>query len=81
MSGHEGMEHGDFVIGQSFWTATGEWRYTDIGIRTITAIKLDRPDDPSWYNGPPYAVVEHVFDEYDFVGCCRTDEILHGQND
>jgi len=27
------------------------------------------PDDESWYNGPPYAVVERVFDEYDFEGC------------
>lgn len=26
-------------------------------------------DDPSWFNGPPYAVVEHVFDEYDIQGC------------
>jgi hypothetical protein len=26
-------------------------------------------DDPSWFNGPPYAVVEHVFDENDLGGC------------
>jgi hypothetical protein len=26
-------------------------------------------DDPSWYNGPPYAVAECVFDEYDQEGC------------
>lgn len=26
-------------------------------------------DDPSWLTGPPYAVVEHVFDEYDLHGC------------
>jgi len=29
----------------------------------------DYPDDPSWYNGPPYAVSEHCFDEYDQQGC------------
>jgi hypothetical protein len=27
-------------------------------------------DDPIGFNGPPYAVVEHVFDEYDMEGCC-----------
>lgn len=26
-------------------------------------------DDPSWFNGPPYAVAESVFDEYDMPGC------------
>jgi hypothetical protein len=26
-------------------------------------------DDPSWFNGPPYAVVEHVIDEYDLDAC------------
>lgn len=25
--------------------------------------------DPSWFNGPPYAVAEHVFDENDIKGC------------
>lgn len=63
------MEHSQFSIGTEFTTATGRWRCTDIGTRTIIAIKLDRPDDPSWYNGPPYAVAESVFDEYDLEGC------------
>jgi hypothetical protein len=26
-------------------------------------------DAPSWFNGPPYAVSEHVFDEDSIVGC------------
>ena len=26
-------------------------------------------NDPSWLNGPPYGIVEHVFDEDDMVGC------------
>jgi hypothetical protein len=26
-------------------------------------------DHPSWLNGPPYAVAESVFDEYDLGGC------------
>jgi hypothetical protein len=32
------------------------------------AIKLDAPDE-NWYNGPPYAVREEAFDEYDMEGC------------
>lgn len=58
----------EFQIGLEFYTATGKWRCTDIGTRMIVAIKLDQTDE-SWYNGPPYAVVESVFDEYDFGGC------------
>ena len=30
-------------------------------------------DDPSWLNGPPYAVAELVFDEYDLPGCFRSE--------
>lgn len=37
---------------------------TDVGSRTLTYIVLDK-DDHSWYNGPPYVVVEHVADEAD----------------
>jgi hypothetical protein len=33
--------------------------------------QLDRDDDPSCYNGPPYAVAELVFDEYDIEDCTR----------
>jgi hypothetical protein len=64
----KGMKHSDFKIGREFLTETGRWRCTDVGKRTIAAIKLDHDDDPTWYNGPPYAVVEHVFDEYDLEG-------------
>ena len=63
------MKRADFQIGREFLTAAGRWRCTDIGKRTIAAIRLDHDDDPSWYAGPPYAVVETVFDEYDFEGC------------
>lgn len=64
------MTHRDFAIGREFETATGTWRCTDIGTRTIAAIKVsDHQDDPSWFNGPPYAVAEIVFDEDDFGGC------------
>lgn len=33
-------------------------------------------DDPSWLDGPPYAVVEHVFDEYDLPGCYHSEAEL-----
>ena len=65
------MEHSDFRIGCEFLTAAGRWRCTDVGTRTIAAIRLDLDHEPRWYNGPPYAVAEHVFDEDDFEGCDR----------
>jgi antitoxin ParD1/3/4 len=67
-----GMKHADFQIGMEFLTATGRWRVTDIGTRTVIAIKLDQAD-PRNYNGPPYSIVESVFDEYAFEGCAPVD--------
>lgn len=65
------MKHADFRLGGEFTTGSGKtWRCTDIGRRVIVAVCLDdHPDDDSWYNGPPYAVAEHVFDEYDQEDC------------
>jgi hypothetical protein len=63
------MKHSDFKIGKEFMTAAGRWRCTDVGTRTIAAIKLDMDHDPSWYNGPPYALAESIFDENDIEGC------------
>jgi hypothetical protein len=63
------MKHSDFKIGTEFLTDTGRWRCTDVGTRTIAAIKLDLDHDPSWYNGPPYAVAEHVFHEDGIEDC------------
>jgi hypothetical protein len=63
------MKHSDFKIGIEFLTAVGRWRCTDVGSRTIAAIRLDLDHDPFWYNGPPYAVVESVFDEDSIEGC------------
>lgn len=71
----------DFFIGLEFYTAAGKWRCTDMGTRVIVAIRIDYvkvrnnttteivTDDPSWFDGPPYAVAEQVFDEFDFDGC------------
>ena len=47
------MKKSDFIIGMDFFTEAGRWKCTDIGSRTIVAIRKDK-DDPSWYNGPPY---------------------------
>lgn len=62
------MKHGEFAIGMEFNMNGARWRCTDMGTRTISAIKLDAPD-PSWYAGPPYAVVEHCLDEYSIEAC------------
>lgn len=37
-------------------------------VRSIT-------DDPSWHAGPPYAVEECVFDEFDMPGCSKSAEV------
>jgi hypothetical protein len=63
------MLHSEFRIGQDFYTAKGKrWRCTDKGSRVIVAIQIEMKGE-SWYKGPPYAVVEEVFDEDDFGGC------------
>lgn len=68
------MNHSDFKIGLEFWVSgISKFRCTDVGTRTIVAIRLDK-GDPSWYNGPPYAVAEEVIDEYDFPACSLEEE-------
>ena len=34
-------------------------------------MQYETTDDPSWFNGPPYAVSEYVFDEDSIVDCSR----------
>ncbi len=86
------MQHGDFRIGETFWCSGREWRCTDIGRRTIFAIRIDSVEagsnapDPcrtlgrheaeaeGWFNGPPYAVAEIVFDEDSLEGCSPEPE-------
>ena len=36
------MKHEDFSIGLEFYTASGKWRCTDIGSRTVIASQIDR---------------------------------------
>lgn len=69
-------------IGDRFRTPNGVWRCTDVGTRTVVAIRVDRvptvrdgvvelvldegtAEAEGWFNGPPYAVVEYLFDEDD----------------
>ncbi|MCW6037448.1 hypothetical protein K4A83_14370 [Spirulina subsalsa FACHB-351] len=66
------MKHADFFVGCEFRTDGGVWRCTDIGTRTIIAIRISDYDDTSWFNGPPYAVCETVFDENDLEACTLT---------
>jgi hypothetical protein len=76
------MKLADFVIGQEFWCGGRQWRCTDIGTRTIVAIRLERrrtlgraeAEAEGWFNGPPYAVAETVFDEYHQEGCSITPD-------
>lgn len=68
------MKLEDFHIGLEFFCPAmppnSLWRCTDVGNRVVVAICLnDHKDDPTWYRGPPYAVMEHVFDENSIVDC------------
>lgn len=67
------LELEDFSIGLEFWTETGLWRCTDVGTRTICAIKLE--GDPRDWSGPPYPVAEHVFDENDFGALYKSEAL------
>ncbi len=59
-----------FNIGAHFFTSENEWVCTDIGTRTIAAVKL-KELLASGDKGPPYSIVEHLFDRYDMDGCCK----------
>ena len=81
------MNHSDFALGMIFWCSGRQWRCTDLGTRTVIAIRIDSVEVGStvpelrrtlvsseaaaegWFNGPPYAVAESVFDENDLAGC------------
>jgi hypothetical protein len=85
------MRHTDFIIGGTFRCGGRQWRCTDIGTRTIVAIRIDRvevggtapgprrvlsgaeAEAEGWFVGPPYAVLESVFDEDAIEGCSRTN--------
>ncbi len=61
------MTKAEFQIKSVFYTAAGAWVCTDLGSRVVVAVKKREYDEER--GGPPYSVVERVFDEYDFGGC------------
>lgn len=75
------MKLDEFQIGKQFSCGDRTWICTDKGTRTVIAICISPRSrkndwlrgvdvfDPSWFAGPPYAVEEHVFDEYDQKVC------------
>ncbi len=64
------MKLNDFRIGSEFFCGGKKWRCTDLGTRVVIAICVsDYDKDPTWLNGPPYAIVETVFDEDDQSNC------------
>ena len=75
----------DFRIGEEFLAHGERWRCTDLGTRVVAAIRVeyvevggtepqrlnhDEATARGWFNGPPYAVAEVLFDEDDQAGCC-----------
>jgi hypothetical protein len=69
------MKPTDFHIGLEFFGRAGfRWRCTDVGTRTILAIRLDPDDDPNWHRGPPYIAEETVFDEVGLERCHLTHD-------
>jgi hypothetical protein len=67
------MKPSDFHIGLEFICGPFWWRCTDVGTRTVTAIRLVE-DDPVWYEGPPYMVEEVVLDETELQDAHLTEE-------
>ncbi len=47
------MKHSDFQIGREFTTPAGRWRCTDIGTRTIIAIRIDLVETRTIVDGHP----------------------------
>jgi hypothetical protein len=54
----------DFKIGDRFICQEDSWLVTDVGSRVVVAIPSKKGTE-DWESGPPYALVEIVFDEHD----------------
>jgi hypothetical protein len=79
------MRLDEFEIGKTFRCDDRLWRCTDIGTRVVAAIRVDEveiggtagnrtlnqqeAEAEGLFRGPPYAVAEVIFDEYDQEGC------------
>jgi hypothetical protein len=70
----------EFYTGSGKWRCTDIGTRVIVAIRIdqVTVSEHDREneptasivtDDQSWFGCPPYAVTEHVFDEFDMGGC------------
>lgn len=58
------MQLSDFKIGDRFTCREEGYMVTDVGSRVVVAIPA-RKGCEDWEHGPPYALVEIVFDEHD----------------
>jgi hypothetical protein len=67
------MRLADFHIGLEFMEGPFWWRCTDVGTRSIAAIKLVE-DDSVWYVGPPYMIEEVLLDEAKLADCHLTED-------
>lgn len=79
------MQLTDFKIGVEFKCGDQLYRCTDVGSRVVIAIRVDQvnavaygqhytvprkdAEKAGWFNGPPYAVAECVFDEDSLPAC------------
>lgn len=59
------MKKAEAFMGAVFRCGAHDWVVTDIGTRTVIAIKATE----GWMAGPPYALDETVFDEDDLLAC------------
>lgn len=72
---------GSFRCGGSLWRCTDVGTRVIVAIR-VDRVDVDgsapelrrtlgrqEAEAEGWFNGPPYAVAESVFDEYDMEGC------------
>lgn len=68
------MNYADFKIGEAFWVDGNEWRCLDIATAHILAVPIQAHivSDPSWLNGPPYAVELTVLDANDWPVCFKS---------
>jgi hypothetical protein len=82
------MNHKAFRIGEYFYLDRNKYLCTDVGKRTICAVRADFSDVTTWKNGktkiekrkltmkniggPPYWLAELVIDEYEMEVCHKT---------
>jgi hypothetical protein len=87
----------DFWCGKKRWRCTDIGSRVVVAIclephDTITSRNGEQQDgphrqdrstsyDPTWFEGPPYAVAESVFDEHDMEGCASSENMDLQQDD